>query len=99
MRRAARVDANQKVIVAAFRKLGYSVLHMHTLGQGAPDILVGKRGTCWPVEIKASRRDKLTADEEAFWKDWLGSLLLITSVDEVIEFDRKHFSKQPLPNP
>lgn len=94
MRRRARVDVNQPQIVDAFRKLNYSVLHMHTLGRGAPDILVGKRGHSYPVEIKASSRDRLTADEEAFWSGWLGSLLLITSVDEVIEFDRKHFGRR-----
>lgn len=94
MRLKARVDRNQPIIVETFRKLGYSVLHMHQLGHGAPDILVGKHGKSYPVEIKASRRDKLTKDEEAFWREWLGSLLLITSPDEVIEFDRKHFCKR-----
>jgi hypothetical protein len=33
---------------------------------------------------------KLTEDEETFWREWRGSLVLIESVKDVIEFDRKH---------
>jgi hypothetical protein len=45
------------------------------------------------VEIKdgsklPSRR-KLTDDEEQFWKEWRGNLVLIESIEDVIEFNRK----------
>jgi hypothetical protein len=39
--RRARVDDNQRQIVAALRKAGASVQHLHAVGQGCPDILVG----------------------------------------------------------
>lgn len=94
MRRASRIDVNQPEVVEAFRKLGFSVSHTHTIGKGFPDIIVGKHGHSYLVEIKASSRDKLTADEETFWEGWLGSLILISSVDEVIEFNRKHFGRK-----
>ncbi len=36
-----RVDANQKVIVAALEDAGATVTHLHEVGKGCPDILVG----------------------------------------------------------
>jgi len=53
MRQRAKVDANQKQIVNALRKCGYSVLHLHTLGKGAPDIVVGVSGMNYLFEIKS----------------------------------------------
>lgn len=98
MRRRAKVDINQPDIVNAFRLLGYSVLHLHTVGAGCPDIAVGKRGTTWLVEIKngslSPSQRRLTQPEEVFWQEWLGSLLLIESVNDVLEFDRKHFGRR-----
>lgn len=94
MRRAAKVDANQPEIVEAFRKLGWSVRCTHQIGQGFPDLAVGKKGFTTLIEIKATSRDRLTVDEESFWSGWLGSLVLITSVDEVIELDRKRFGRK-----
>jgi hypothetical protein len=44
MRRAARVDENQPIIVEALRAGGASIVHLHQLGQGIPDILVGAPG-------------------------------------------------------
>lgn len=40
MRRAARVDANQKVIVEALRKCGCLVASLAAVGNGIPDLLV-----------------------------------------------------------
>lgn len=92
MRRASKVDVNQTEVVKAFRNLGFSVLHLHQVGNGCPDLAIGKHGKTWLCEIKQSSKHKLTQDEEQFWRDWLGSLILITSIDEVIEFNRKHFT-------
>lgn len=44
MRRAAKTDDNQKEIVAAFRRLGFTVAVTSALGQGFPDLVVGKWG-------------------------------------------------------
>lgn len=44
MRRAAKIDENQPIIVEALRAAGGSVVHLHQLGQGIPDILVGLPG-------------------------------------------------------
>lgn len=97
MRRAAKVDDNQSEIVDAFRKLGYSVRSTAMIGQGFPDLAIGKFGHTWLVEVKDGRKPPskrlLTPQEEQFWRDWNGSLLLINSINDVIEFDRKHARK------
>lgn len=88
--RAARIDKNQPAIVALFRKLGASVLHLHTLGGGAPDIAVGYRGRNALVEIKDGDKppsaQKLTPDEEAFHRDWRGQVAIIRTEAEVVAF-------------
>jgi len=94
MSRFSRVDANQSKIVAALRKIGCSVLHLHTLGDGAPDILVGvKKGGATHnllLEIKdgdkAPSARKLTPDEETFHRDWRGQVATVESVEEAIKF-------------
>jgi hypothetical protein len=59
-----------------------------------PDAVVGKFGNTFLVEIKDGKKkpsaQKLTEDEETFWKEWRGNLVLIESVADVIEFNRKH---------
>ena len=91
MRFARKVDDNQSVIVSKFRELGYSVALTHTLGQGFPDIVVGKYGLSFIIEIKDGSKPKsarrLTEPEEKFRNGWLGNYDIIDSVDDVISFD------------
>ena len=89
MRRAARVDANQKALVATLRRLGCSVQHIHTVGQGCPDILVGWRGENYLFEIKDDAKPpsacRLTADE-AIWHDaWRGSVDVIYNFNDALQ--------------
>ena len=84
----AKVDANQPAIVKALRAAGYTVLHLHTLGKGAPDILVGKTDATgqkhnYLFEIKdgdkpPSKR-KLTPDEQIFFDSWKGQTHVVKS--------------------
>lgn len=86
----ARVDANQPAIVEALRKLGATVLHLHTIGKGAPDIAVGYMGKNALIEIKDGSKPpsarKLTPDEERFHAEWRGQVAVVESVDEAIAF-------------
>ena len=66
MRRAAKIDANQPDIVEAFRKMGCDVLHTHTLGKGAPDLVVVYSGIALLVEIKGAK-GKLTEAQETLY--------------------------------
>lgn len=86
---AKRADANQPEIVVALRKMGALVLHLHEVGKGCPDLLIGYHGKLMLVEVKdgsksASKR-KLTPDEERFHQSWKGYVVVITSVADVIE--------------
>lgn len=68
-----KVDANQPAIVAGLRQCGARVLHLHTLGHGAPDLLCGFRGQLHLIEIKEpGKRGHLTDDEFTFHQDWHG---------------------------
>jgi hypothetical protein len=49
---AKRIDQNHVEIVHALRAVGASVLSLHTLGKGAPDLLVGFRGCTYLLEVK-----------------------------------------------
>jgi hypothetical protein len=88
MRRAARVDANQPEIVAALRQVGASVQHLHHVGQGCPDILVGFQGINYLMEIKdgskpPSRR-RLTKDEADWFAQWNGQASIVENVDDAL---------------
>jgi hypothetical protein len=86
---AKRVDANQKEIVAALRKVGASVAHTHMVGQGFPDLVCGYRGQDWLFEIKDGSKPpsarKLTPAEHKFNLDWRGGQIhIVTSVDDAL---------------
>jgi len=89
MRRAARVDANQRQIVEGLRKIGASVWITSAIGDGGPDLVVGFHGRNWLFEIKdgsksPSRRD-LTRGERDFAESWRGQWAVITSFDEALD--------------
>lgn len=87
MRRRARTDANHTDIVQAFRRLGCTVLDLSRLGSGCPDALVGIRGRNYLVEIKDGSKPpsarKLTPDEEEFFREWRGFVMIVESLDDV----------------
>lgn len=81
MRRAAKVDANQSIVVEALRKAGATVQLLHRVGEGCPDLLVGYRNCTALVEVKdgslpPSRR-QLTPDQQRWHATWRGGTLAI----------------------
>ena len=83
MRRAAKVDANHTATVAAFRKLGCSVLSLASLGRGVPDLLVALGGITWLVEVKMPK-GKETGDQIAFISGWKGCRALVRDLEGVL---------------
>jgi len=84
-----RVDQNQARLVGELRWMGATVLHLHTVGKGCPDILVGYKGRNYLFEIKdpdkpPSKR-KLTDDEEMFHNTWTGQVNIIMSLHDALE--------------
>ena len=89
MRKHARIDANQKKIVAHLREIGCSVLVTSQLGKGAPDIIVGYKGKDYLIEIKDGEKppsqQKLTPDEIKFKAEWKGEYHVVNSLDRLLE--------------
>ena len=82
-----RVDSNQVEIVRALVSMQCTVVHLHTLGKGVPDILVGCRGINVLVEIKdgekALSKRQLNATQIAWHANWRGlTPVVISSSDE-----------------
>lgn len=83
-----RVDGNHAEIVAALRAIGASVLDIHDIGGGAPDLLIGYRAMNLLLEVKDGRQPvshrKLTPDEKIFFDNWRGPIYIVYSpVDAV----------------
>lgn len=99
MRRAAKVDENQRTIVAAFRAHGCTVQSLAALGAGVPDLLVAFNGRNHLVEVKDGRKVKsarrLTEAQVAWQRMWRGDVHLVESVDDVT----KLMSAWRFPNP
>lgn len=93
MRRAARVDDNQKEIVTYARKIGMSVQHLHTVGNGCPDLILGYLGFNFLVEVKDGAKppskQKLTIDEVEWHKVWLGDVSIVKSTDDVDQIQER----------
>lgn len=89
MRRIARTDRNQSEIVSLFRQAGYSVQSLAQLGNGVPDLLLGRNGVNHLVEIKdgdkPASRQQLTADQSEWTERWKGKVWLVTSKEDAIE--------------
>lgn len=92
MRRAARVDDNHTETVEDLRKLGCSVLSLHAVGMGAPDICVGWRGNNYLFEIKNPEKPpserKLNKMQVNWHGDWRGQVHVIHSAEEALEIMR-----------
>ena len=88
MRRAAKVDANQKEIVDALRSAGASVVSTASMADGFPDLVVGFRGENYLLEVKDGNKppskQRLTADQEVFFSSWKGSAQVVRDPQEAL---------------
>lgn len=86
---AAKADRNQPEIVAMLRLVGCTVQHLHTIGKGCPDLLVGYRGKNYVLELKDGKLPpsgrKLTDDEKRWHEDWRGEVHVVSNVREALE--------------
>lgn len=88
MRRAAKVDANQRQVVAALRGAGASVQLLHAVGEGCPDLLVGHQGKNFLLEVKDGAKppsaQKLTPQQEIWHRDWRGQRVVVNSPEAAL---------------
>ena len=83
-----RVDGNHAEVVEALRSIGASVLDIHDLGHGAPDLLVGFRAENFLLEVKDGSKPpshrKLTKDERDFFDAWRGPIYVVLSPEDAV---------------
>ena len=88
MRRAAKVDANQRQVVAALRGVGATVQLLHAVGEGCPDLLVGHLGVNYLLEVKDGQKppsaQKLTPQQEIWHRDWRGHRVVVNSPEAAL---------------
>lgn len=89
IRRAARVDENQSLLVELWRKLGATVQILSAVGGGCPDVVVGFNGLNAFVEIKDGSKppskQKLTPMELEFHQTWRGQVCIIRNEHEAAQ--------------
>lgn len=89
MRRAARVDENQKAIAEGLNNLGWRVRITSMLGQGFPDLVCARMGFTALAEVKNPTKPKadqqLTPDQVEFHAAWPGVVLTVYSVEDALK--------------
>lgn len=87
--RRARVDDNQREVVAKLRAVGCSVEPLHAVGKGVPDLLVGYRSQNYLLEVKDGNKPpsarKLTDRQEEWHVKWRGQVLTVTSAEDALK--------------
>jgi len=90
--RAAKVDANQVRIVGLLRLMGCTVTHLHRVGEGCPDLLIGIHGIWALIECKDGKKPPssraLTQAQIKWWDDNQngGPRAIVNSPEEAAEF-------------
>lgn len=97
MRRAARADASQYVIVRDLRKAGRTVAVTSSMGDGFPDLVVASPMGVWLIEIKdeapnpkwegpwSEKRHKLlTPDQKKFHARWPVRIAIVFTSEEAL---------------
>jgi hypothetical protein len=88
--RARNVDKNQSAIVEALRAAGATVQHLHEVGAGCPDLLVGFHGRNYLVEVKnAAAGGSLNAEQVKWHRQWRGDVRVFTSPEQAFDFVRE----------
>jgi len=81
-----KTDANQKDIVFALRQVGATVHDLSGAGAGCPDLLVGKNGVTYLLEIKnPDTKGKLNTLQEKWHAEWRGQVAVVRTVEEALE--------------
>lgn len=86
MRKYGRVDANQADIVDALRDAGCSVVVLSAVGGGVWDIVVGRAGINYLLEIKDGSKPpsqrKRTPAQVRLHAEWRGQQAVCKTVEE-----------------
>ena len=84
---AARVDRNQADIVRVIKMQRCTIQHLHGVGTGCPDLLVGvpteNGGVNILVEVKYGK-GRLNKSQSKWHSDWKGQVSVIRDVKEAM---------------
>lgn len=86
MRRAARIDGTHREIVNALERMGATVVPLHTVGNGCPDIAVSVGKHWHMIEIKNGKLVgwKLTDAQKQFRLKHSAPVHILDSVDTAV---------------
>ncbi len=73
---APKADSNHSEIVGFYEELYCSVLDLHKVGGGCPDLLIGCAGRSELVEVKPEA-GQLRANQITFNKTWRGNKVML----------------------
>lgn len=88
--RIRKVDSNQKRVMQLCRQIpGVSVVTIHTLGKGVPDLILGYKGKNYLIELKdgakSESRKQLTNDEKEFHDKWQGQICIAEGIEDILK--------------
>jgi hypothetical protein len=83
-----KVDQNQQEIVNIAKKMGFSVQSLAKLGGGIPDLLLGRQGKNYLIEIKSGKYTTLTPKQEEWHKAWNGQKIIIRTPLDFYEWEK-----------
>ena len=87
-RRYGKADDNQDGIVSGLRKAGCSVQILISVGGGCPDLLVGRAGVNYLLEVKDENKPpsqrKLTPDQVTWHEKWRGQKAIVKNLDDAL---------------
>jgi Holliday junction resolvase len=82
-----KTDKNQQEIIDLLRRVGCTVISLHAVGNGCPDILVGKNGVNYLFEVK-SEGGQLNENEIMHFSTWRGQSHVIRNAEQAIDLIR-----------
>lgn len=88
--RPKKADSNQPQIMKLCRQIpGLSVVTLHEVGKGLPDLLIGFRGVNYLMELKDGAKvksaKKLTEPEKEFHRTWNGQIAIVESIEDILK--------------
>ena len=79
-----RTDRNQSAIIKALRAAHCTVIDLSAIGRGCGDILAGRMGKWYMLEIK-TEHGKPNKRQHEFAEECRGHYAVVRSVDEALE--------------
>ena len=88
MRRAAKIDGNQPAIVETLRAAGCSVTSTSAVGNGFPDLIVGRALQNFALEVKDPSQPpckrRLTPDQAVWHSLWAGQVAIVETPEQAL---------------